>query len=219
MARRPRLRVDVNPQEVRDGFAGLFQPIRTAAELAIEDADRMLLSETRAHMAMRGFSRRFQNATRSRVYIGAQARGALAATFLHHKAPWAGVHEDGATITGSPRMFIPVPGMPERVRGNRRMTVENYRIAGLTPLFPIRGRGGETHLAAKLRVPRGQTRPRITMSRLRRGAEGRRGEVRAVVLFIGVRQVTIPKSLDVAGVARRVDDELPRLYFRHLRDE
>jgi hypothetical protein len=217
MGRGPRLTVRPVPGD--EPFTWMSRPIFRASDEAMRETVRLATDLGRASIAGAGMSRRFQNALRGNVYVGREARNAIAAGFIYHRVPWAGVHEDGATIHGSPRLFIPLKGTPKRVRGNRRMTVENYRIAGLAPLFPIKSRSGQTLLAAKLRLPRSQAEarePRVTMAALRRGSGDGRGMLRSVPLFVGVRQVTIRPRINVRGAVQQAASELPRLYFNHL---
>jgi hypothetical protein len=217
----PKIRLDVRPAEIREAFAGLFVPIKDASERAVEDVERSFKADARGEMAKAGFSRRFQNATRTRVYKGADARNALGAVFLWHRSEWAGVHEEGATIHGKPTLFLPLRNTPKKVRG-RTMSVENYRIAGLSDLFPIKSKSGKTLLAAKVRLPKTQAdkrEPKVSMAALRRGTAPGRGVIRSVPLFVGVRSVTIPKRLNVTGAAERARDALPQLYLRHLQAE
>jgi len=88
-------------------------------------------------------------------------------------------------------------------------------------LFTIRGHSKRPLLATSVRLTPAQASASkslsLTVSKLRRGTAGKRGEVRAVPLFFGINSVTLRKKFDLQGVADSVRAQLPALYAKNMR--
>src|SRR5882672_3832798 len=123
------------------------QPIKVAATGAINDAAKFIKVAGRANIAQAGFSTKWQNALRVNVYPskGVSMDPALLA---YHKIPYAGVFERGATISGSPYLWLPLPDVPRNAYG-RRMSPANFvRLIG--PLKSVFRAGKPPLLVAQI---------------------------------------------------------------------
>lgn len=189
------------------------EPIARAATDAMTEVQADVKREGRANIAGAGFSTRWQNALRVDLYPNKGLVSLEPAVFVHHRIPYAGVFEDGATVMGKPLMWVPLPTTPRRV-GNRKVTPA---LLGDVDLVPFRSKGGTPLLGASIKVPRSQAnveRPRVSLSALRRGTSGSRGVIRTVPLFVGIRAARIPEKIDIAAICATARDSIPRLYAK-----
>ncbi len=186
---------DVSAQ-IRKAIKEMERPIAEAATAAVREAGLMAKAEGRANIAAAGFSQKWQNALRCDVYpkngvsIGAAAH-------IHHKIPYAGVFEDGATISGDPLLWLPLPGAPidaDLRHGGRKLTPKKYIAQG--------GR-----LAS---VKRPGKRPLLV------GKPGA-GSDKAVPLYVGVPLVNISKKFNITDAVRRAAARLGEFYLKHLK--
>lgn len=197
--------------------------IANAATATINDARNEAVRQGRAAIASAGFSNRWQNALRGNVYP-ARTKSIDAAAFVYHRIHYAGVFETGARISGSPLLWLPLPGVPRKI-GGRRMTPANY-TAQIGPLHFVNVAGKAPMLAAYMR---GSGRSKVTIGALRVGsALGRLGvrpgersargrQVVSVPIFVGIRAVSLRARFNLRAVFRRIDALVPALYFRHWR--
>ena len=75
------------------------RPIAKAATAAVRETAEMAKSAGRASIAGAGFSRKWQNALRAKIYPP-NRDSMRAAALIYHKVPYAEVFEDGAVIHG-----------------------------------------------------------------------------------------------------------------------
>src|SRR5262249_40012906 len=104
-----------------------------------------------------------------------------------------------------------------KVRGGRRATPAQLKAQGVK-LFSMRRSGGSPLLGASVRDQHGGagfTSP--TISKLRRGAQGKKGEVQAVPLFFGLQTVTLRKRFQVGALAGAVSSQIPTLLSANLK--
>lgn len=199
-----------------DTFNGYFDPIKRAATGAIKDVSELAKNNGRAEIASAGFSRKWQNTLRSDAY---PKRGfsVNSAAWIYHRIPYAGVFEEGASIRGRPRLWIPLSGTP-RLTGRNKLNPRNFEMQ-IGKLFPMKNarkpllgaRIGLTASAANKGPPY-----RVTRAALRRGAAGT-GVIRTVPIFVGVDTVNIRKKFDLRTVFDRAANQLPQLYLNNLR--
>jgi len=201
--------------------------IAEAATEAVRDAAAKVKRQGRAAIAKAGFSKRWENAFRVDVY---PKRGASidAAAFVHHNIDYAGVFEEGATIAGSPLLWLPLPTAPQRI-GRRRMTPRLY-VQTVGPLIPIRRPGKRPLLAGRVQATRAG-RAKVTVAQLRRGARdtrraaantafgGRAGRfaTSVVPLFVGLPSVTIRPRFGLQAIFDQARAGLGAAYVRHLK--
>ena len=200
-------------------------PIASAMTAAMRQVvDRAKLA-ARARIAGAGFSRRWQNAMQARTYplTGISMRPA---GWFSHNIPYAGVFEDGAKISGSPYLWVPVSGVPAKI-GNKRMTPQNF-IALIGPLQIVR-RGGRAPLLVGFMQGAQQSVGKVTLGKLRAGsalgrlgvrsrrsASGGGGVVR-VPIFVGISMVNIRARFHLRPVFTAARDGLAAAYLRNLR--
>jgi hypothetical protein len=206
-----------------EAFAAIRQPIGLAARAAIVDAGAQALAEGRAQIASAGFSTRWQNTLRARVYPDHAAAAIDAAVVIRHKIDYAGIFERGGRITGKPWLWLPLPAAPPRI-GNRRITPAIYEQM-IGPLHLITPRGRHPMLAAYVL---GQPGKKPSLSKLRAGGAlarlgaraqrgtGRRAGIVSLPMFVRVSTVTLRKRFDLAAVFARAHAGLGANYLRHL---
>lgn len=204
--------------------------IAGAATGAIRDAANQVKRQGRAKIAAAGFSKRWQNALRADVY---PKRGTSigAAAFVYHKIPYAGVFERGATIKGSPFLWLPLPAAPQYI-GGRRATPRLY-IQRVGPLISIKRPGKRPLLAGQIQAARGAALrgKRLTVAQLRRGQrDARRASANAafggkarrfativVPLFVGLPSTHIRARFGLSEVFEAARRGLPAAYQKNLR--
>jgi hypothetical protein len=195
--------------------------IAIASMGAINDAADFIKTQGRANIANAGFSKRWQNAFRVNVYPDKGKRVSIhPALIAWHKIPYAGIFEEGGTITGSPFLWLPLPNVPKTING-KHMSPKNYqrfvgklfRFKAGTSRVPLLG----GYMAAGAR---GGGHTKITVSALKRGNSGKAGKgVRLVPvpLFFGLSSVNMRKRFDLKTVFDRANAQLPQYYLNHFR--
>jgi hypothetical protein len=212
--------------EYAEAMARRQRAIAEAASGAIgETADRVK-REGRAAIGAAGFSRRWQNALRVDIYPRGKPRTASSAIYIFHNIRYAGVFEKGATIRGSPLLWLPLPTAPLQA-GGRRVTAGNYRELIGSPLHTIRRPGKAPLLAAYVAgMPRagraasvaqlrgGATRARRASANAAFGGSSGRFAVQSLPLFVGVPSVHLRQRFNLAAIFKRAAAGL-RSGFRH----
>lgn len=206
--------------ELEKAINDIQRPIAEAATAAVRDAAEQGKTEGRANIAAAGFSKKWQSALRADLYPKGRVSMRPAA-LLRHKIPYATVFEDGATITGKPLLWLPLPTVPVGV------TAKNYRKKVGEPLFTIRRPGKPPLLAARVRLTDKRAAKGLSLSALRRGANikiGKDGKVRrglgtlrAVPLFVGVPAVKIGKKFNLRAIFARAAAQLGNFYVKNLK--
>lgn len=207
-----------------DAMAHNAEIARDAAAAAMADTVAQVKRDGRANIASAGFGPRWQNTLRVNVYPAKQ-RTVDVAAYVYHKIPYAGVFETGATIPGSPFLWLPLPAAPKKA-GRRRVTAANYREVIGAPLFRINRPGKAPLLAAMVPAAVAARGRSPTAAQLRagrraqaRGAFSRRRRSNPTValpLYVGIRSVRIPKKFDLASVFERGANTLQTAYARYL---
>jgi hypothetical protein len=213
-----RFAVRVAKGEFAAAMEEIYQPIADAGTAAIREASEVAKTEGRRRIAAAGFSKKWQNTLRAEAYPK-RGESASAAAWIYHRIPYAAVFEEGATIRGRPRLWVPMSHAP-KLTGRERLTPQNFtRKVG--PLFSMRG-ARKPVLAANLSVSKSAARRgppyKPTRAGLRKGAAGQ-GIVRAVPIFVGVDTVSIRKRFDLRSAFEGAADQLPNLYLKHLRTD
>ncbi len=207
-----------------EAFRGMLRPIAVAGSAAIAEASSDIKVEGRRSIARAGFSRRWQNAFRAIEYPGRGRVSANAAALIFHKIPYAEIFESGGTIRGKPLLWLPLPGRPKKL-GGQRLTPQVFK-AQIGPLTYVQRRGAKPPLliapAVISRSRAAARNPDVSASALRRGARnsGGAGSVtRGVPIFVGVPRVDIPKKFDLLKIIERHAGRLASLYVKHLKAE
>lgn len=193
--------------------------VATAATGAINEAAAIIKREGRDNIAAAGFSKRWQNTFKVNVYPDKGKTVSMhAALVAWHKIPYAGIFEEGGTISGSPLLWLPLPGVPKSING-KHMSPKNFerfvgklfryktgttRIPLLGSYVPIGSRGGQ----------------KITVASLKRGAtlaKSPGAKVAAVPVFFGISSVHINKRFDLKALFNRVNGQLASLYLKNFK--
>ncbi|TGQ69515.1 hypothetical protein EN829_015055 [Mesorhizobium sp. M00.F.Ca.ET.186.01.1.1] len=196
-------------------LASFEVPIALAGTEAIAEAADIVKREGRQDIASAGFSKRWQNALRVNLY---PKRGVSmsAAAVIYHKIRYAGVFEEGATISGQPLLWLPLPDAPKG-RGGARLRPSEYRARIGHPLYSIKRPGKPPLLGANIRVTKARAQKGISLSQLKRGRNpGGKGEVRLVPLYVGVPRVNIRDRFSIRQITERAAAKLGDLYLKHL---
>lgn len=200
------------------------QNMAEAASAAIRDVAEIAKQDARRSIAGAGFSLKWQNAMRANTY---PRRGVSlgAAAVVFHKIPYAGIFEEGGTISGKPILWIPLPTIPKRF-GDKPMTAERFRVK-IGPLFQLNRPGRRPLLMARVQsgfIARHQGLSRLRgslgkaqydIASLRTGA--RNGNT-MIPAFVGITQVQIEKKFGVVDAVQRAADRLPEFFLRNLKD-
>jgi hypothetical protein len=202
--------------EIASALQEMYLPMAEAASAAIASAAETIKAEARADIGRAGFSKRWQNTLRVDVHPKGRVRKSVnAAAHIYHKIGYAGVFEDGATISGKPNMWIPMRWIPTRL-GRQRLTPKTFEAATGKRLFPI-VRGGKTYLATSMRVA-GAGKSKYSAASIRRGSTGSgKGEMRSVPMFLRIRRVDIPKKFNITAIVERARDRLAQLYIDNMK--
>src|ERR1700687_3845644 len=199
---------------------GIYAPMARASSAAIRDAGDLVKREGRGAIASAGFAQNWQTA-RSVNIPPPKTPSVDAAAWIFHKIPYAGVFEHGATIPGSPLLWIPLSGTPAKI-GSQRMTPRNY-IASIGPLQIVRPPGRAPLLVGFIQ---GGVRGtgKITVAKLRRGTRaqrlpGKHPGLVSVPIFVGVETVTLHKRFDLVPIFERARQGLGQSYLTHIAQE
>lgn len=207
-----RFRYQKKDGEFAAAFAAMKDPIAFAGTAAISEAGDIVKRQGRADIAAAGFSKRWQNALRVNVYPR-RKQSMNAAALIYHNIQYAGVFEEGATITGKPRLWLPLPSAPKRV-GRQKMTPALY-IKTIGPLVSIERPGKPPLLAGKIATNRrGSKTGKVSLSALKRGGAGAPSTL--VPLFVGIDRVNIRDRFSIREITERAAARLGDLYLKHL---
>jgi len=194
-------------------FRDKYRPVAVAATEAITRAGEDAKVGGRASIAAGGFSRRWQNALRLKIYPEGKRVAVNAAAWLFHKIPYAHVFERGMAILGRPMLWLPLAGAPKKI-GRRRVTPGLLSSRGVK-LITMNAGSRHPLLAARVRMSRAkarQSRPKVSLAQLTASGNSERGRGRGVLrtipLFFGLSSVTIRKRFDVLGAVRKAKSRL-----------
>lgn len=204
-------------QSAGPGFPELAPKVakamQAAAVAAVTDAAVLAKAGGRASIAAGGFSVRWQNALRHRVYPNAD-KPLTPAAIVWHKIQYSNIFETGGTVSGKPSLWLPLPEVP-RGAGSHPLTPAQY-VARVGPLRTIKVPGKPPMLAGR-GSRAGITRATATQVRVRKRAV-KAGTILGawVPLFIAKKNVTDPQRFNIRGAARKAAEDLPELYERRL---
>ena len=213
----------INAGEYQAGMEAYYEPIATAATLAVRDAGDMAHRGGQAAIAAGGFGHRWQNTYKVRDYPPLGKVSVNAAAFLYHKIPYAGVFQEGAVIRGKPLLWLPLKSAPKKLGRGHITPAEVSRKLG-QKLISINVPGKPPLLAARVRLdPKEAKRVRRkpTISKLLFGTGRPTGVFITVPLFVGITAADIKKKFDTRPSARAAAAKLGTLYYKYfsVRDE
>lgn len=205
--------------EFASAFREISRPMAKAATLALLDVTVIAKANARAAIASAGFSSKWQNAMRSNVYPNPDKKvySLNAAATVYHRIPYAGVFENGATIPGSPFLWIPFPSVQARYRGRRMSPALFTQEVG--PLHFFMSKQGLPTLAAYL--PLGSDLAKLTIARFRAGERRRKARgilsVISVPVFFGINQVLMKQKFKIIPIIKKAKEQLGELYLERIK--
>ena len=176
-----------------------------AVSTTMTQAGASLKSAWRAQITSAGLGQRLANTIRSQIYP--KGRNSLdAAALVWSNAPVIiGSHDTGPLIRSGSGFWLAIP-LPTagKALGGKRITPAMWeKKTGLRLRFVYRSRGPSLLVADAVRL---NTRGQAAVSKSKTG----RGQVTAPI-FLLVRQVKLPKRLDLARDAERAQAAIPGL--------
>ena len=208
--------------EFAKAMGEIYRPIARATSAAIAEASADIKTQGRASIAKAGFSKRWQNAFRVIEYPSGGKVSADAAALAFHRIPYAEIFESGGTIRGKPLLWLPLPGRPKKLAG-QRLTPKVFK-AQIGPLTYVARRGVKPPLlmapAVLSRSQASRRRAKVSAAALRRGARGSAGSrsiVRGVPIFVGLPRVDMPKKFALLKIIDRAAGRLAELYVKHMK--
>jgi hypothetical protein len=218
-----RLTFDIISGAFADQMKEREAEIATAATRSMDGVVAIVKKDSRLDIARAGFSTRVQNALRVNRYP--ERRNAISinpAAYVFHKIDYMGVFEDGATIKGSPMLWLPLSTTPQSISGRRTRPAALAATMGQR-LISFTSRNGTPLLGARVEVSRTQavkSTLKVSLAALRRGNTGKKAEgsslFRTIPLFFGVRETHIPKKLSIREICAKARDRIPALYAAAL---
>ena len=180
-----------------------------AVSTTMAQAGTSLKSAWRAQITGAGLGQRFANTIRSQTYP--KGRNSLdAAALVWSNAPVIiGAHDTGPMIRSGHGFWLAIP-LPAagRALGGRRITPVMWeQKTGLRLRFVYRSRGPSLLVADAVRLT---TKGQAAVSKSKTG----RGQVTAPI-FLLIRQVKLPKRLDLARDAERAQAAIPGSIVRN----
>jgi hypothetical protein len=211
-----RIGLSILTGEFERNLVAMQEPIARSMSSVMSDVAAEAKIDGRAEIARAGFSKRWQGALRVDQYPKAPRISIDSAVVVRSKIPYAGVFEDGATITGKPLMWLPTPSAPKRIGRNTPMTPENYNL-NIGDLQSMTSAKGTPLLVAQVRMPRATAAPSIRA--LKRGIAGTRGEIRTVPMFVGIKKAQQKERLNIREMCEAISKTIPQRYAAKFRSE
>ena len=146
-----RVKYVCRPGAFKEAFTAPYALMAQAAQQAVAQAGEEVKTAARASIASAGLGPGFVKALRVDIYP--RRRNSLnASAHIYHRIPYAGVFEEGATIRGKPRLWIPLRSAPQKI-GKKRMTPQEY-VARVGPLQFVQLPGRNPLLFARMKGKR-----------------------------------------------------------------
>ena len=209
-----RLSYDAKTKQFAEAFSKVEENIARALTSAVRDAAKLAVAGGRSNIATAGFSGRFVTGLRYRV-TPASGVSLSPEARIFHRFGFMAVFEHGASISGSPLLWLPLDNVP-KVKG-RSLTARQFSQR-FGRLVMIRRAGKAPLLGARVPVSRTGKVLKLTSSSVKPGKKpGRAFSVRVVPMFVGVPKVSIRKRLDIEGITKRAADLVGSLYDKNLK--
>jgi hypothetical protein len=192
---------------------GAKDRIAKAATDAMRTAAVELKSKGRSAIAAGISSTRFANAFSVKTFPqgGVSLNPAVSAT---HKIPYAGVFEDGATISGKPMLWLPIDGnLPLQARG-KRWSPKDF----ISQIGPLRkgAHGSKPLLFGQVAVGLSGGVLALPSHGVRARKIYAKAKKKWLPLFVGVSSITEKKKFDLYSVARDVASGIGETITKNL---
>jgi len=196
-------------QKAMDGHQ---QTIAKAATTAMRITTEKARDGVRANIASAGFSKKWQNATQSKVFPE-NGYSVKTAGIVYNKIPYSNVFDIGELIKGKPLLLVPLPVL----QGTKLNTPAKFMLATQWPLVPIIAPGHPPMLGAEVRMTgREISKASITLKKLRgklrRGPGGKRGTLEVIPVFVGIEQAQEKKLFNAEQIIKSEADKIGAHY-------
>ena len=198
-----------------------LRTIERAVTTGTREAGRGLKTELRRQVGSAGLGQRLANSWRDKHYPNQRLD---AASLVYTKAPQIiRAFDEGALIRSGRGRFLAIPteNAPRKGTDGRRIRPSTFPEHRFGPLrFVPRSSGPSLLVVDGLRASFGRKSGELRGFRRATDRARARGDgLATVVMFLLVRQVKLPKRLDVARAAERWSGQLPALIEQQLRSE
>jgi Family of unknown function (DUF6441) len=208
-------------RSLQTGLQADLRDIERAVISGTRDSGGGLKTELRRQVAGAGLGQRLANSWRDKHYPN---RKLDAASLVYTKAPQIiRAFDEGAVIRSKRGRFLAIPteNAPRKGTDGRRISPSTFPEHRFGPLrFVPRSSGPSLLVVDGLRASFGRKSGELRGFRRATDRARARGDgLATVVMFLLVRQVKLPKRLDVARAAERWSGQLPALIEQLLRAE
>jgi hypothetical protein len=208
-------------RSLQAGMQAELRDVERAAAAGTRDAGRGLRTELRRQVTSAGLGQRLANSWRDRHYPN---RKLDAASLIYTRAPQIiRAFDEGAAIRSRRGRFLAIPteNAPKNGTDGRRIRPSTFPEHRFGPLrFVPRSSGPSLLVVDGLRASFGRKSGELRGFRRATDRARARGDgLTTVVMFLLVRQVKLPKRLDVTRAAERFSAQLPALIEQQLRAE
>lgn len=201
------------PQGKFDATAkGMARTMSRALIGSLRATAKSITAEARQDIRAGGFTSRFQRAFTATLFprqINAATPPANLNVRIRSRLGFIAVFENGATIQGKPFLWIPLPGVPAKIGGQRNTPKLFEKTVG--KLDYVRRPGAAPLLVGPAAGVRG---PKVGLAALRRGQSGGKG-VQHVPIFVGVKQIHLRARTHINRIIREqvalIDDRFDAL--------
>lgn len=206
-------------RSIRADLEAEFRAISSAVTAGTREAGDGLKDELRKQVVSAGLGPRLARTWRSRAYPN---KGHDAASLVWSKAPQiVRAFDEGVVLRGRDGLWLAIPteNAPKKGVGGKRISPSNFPEHRFGPLRFVYRRNGPSLLVVDgVRASHGRETGELRGFRKASASARRSGRgLATVVMFVLVRQVRIPRRLDVKRAAERWSRRLPALIDRHMR--
>lgn len=179
-------------KELDSAFREVSKPIAEAASAGLKEMADDAVANGRRHLASKGFSANSQNGFTSTFSPRKGPPSLKSQVRIFHRVGYFGLFEEGGTVFGKPKLWLPLDRVPKNTRG-RQLRPREYS-SRFGPLRSVNHPGRAPLLVG--RAP---------------------GSSKSVPLFVGVSAVRLRDRLDLYGVIDRSVSKLPEFYVRNVK--
>lgn len=207
------LKFDGKPGELEQAIINMQIPIAKAATAAIRGVGRIAVKETKSSIAAAGLGSQLSRGMRVK-FDPPKGYSLEPSALIFNKFGFISVFEFGATITGRPFLWLPLPAVP-KAKG-RQLTPAQF-AARFGKLITINRPGKPPMLGARVPVSRSGKIAKLTTRSLKPSTRPTKAaRVIVVPMFVGVPQVSIRKRTDIHSIINRAADLIGTLYLTNL---
>lgn len=208
---------------------GDFDRAVQAATKEVADADAATMREVtdlaktggRRAIASAGFSVRWQNALRSRIWVNDADRVGGTAGQVSLQSSYGGIFDKGGDITGKPTVWLPILDNLPRSTTKWTPSAFNAQIGKLS--FVPAGNGHGPMLVGKVAIGKaGKTKSAPLRGNSARAARSRtnffvRSAAKTLPMFVGLESVHIGKKFDIEAAADVAMKQYPDIFAKNLK--